>query len=447
MSEHEQPPESLQEVRGSIDLLFRRRAGQLSATLTRILGIENLDLVDDVVQDAFVQALRKWPYSGVPDNPTAWVLRVAKNRAVDILRRQGRWREKRDELERSILPSVNAGQVFFSDELDDDRLRMMFACCHPVLSRDAQVALTLKTVGGFSVDEIARAFLKTKRTIAQRLVRAKRTLRDKEIQLAIPVSGELPEHIDSVLEVLYLMFNEGYSASAGDDLVRADLCDEAIRLTELVAMHPVIGRPRVHALAALFLFQAARLPARVDADGELLLLDQQDRSLWDRVLLRRALEHFRLAARGKHVSEYHLQAEIASFHALAESFETTNWAAILNRYDQLLALDASPVVALNRVVALTKVDGAEAGMNALRKLRDEPTLQAYYHLFAIEGDLLSRLDRTQEAEAALSRAISLAQSEPVRRYLERRLRELETNASTSVELVDFAPLQSSTQRG
>ncbi len=420
MSKGELPRKSPQDVRGSIDLLFRRRAGQLTATLTRILGIENLDLVDDVVQDALLQALRKWPYSGVPDNPTAWVLRVAKNRAVDVLRRQGRWREKRDELERSILPSVDAGLVFFSDELDDDRLRMMFACCHPALSRDAQVALTLKTVGGFSVDEIARAFLKTKPTIAQRLVRAKRTLRDNEIQLAIPASDELPTHIDSVLEVLYLMFNEGYSTSAGDDLVRADLCDEAIRLAELVAMHPVVGGPRVHALAALFLFQAARLPARVDAEDELLLLDEQDRSLWDRMLLRRALEHFRLAARGDEITAYHLQAEIASYHALAENFETTDWVRILDRYDQLLVLDPSPVVALNRVVALTKVEGAEAGMDALRQLRDEPALQTYYHLFAIEGDLLSRLDRKEEANAALSKAIALAPNGPVRRYLERR---------------------------
>jgi RNA polymerase sigma factor (sigma-70 family) len=436
LSESEPPREPLQEIRGSIDLLFRRRAGQLTATLTRILGIENLDLVDDVVQDAFVQALRKWPYSGVPDNPTAWVLRVAKNRAIDILRRHGRWREKRDELERSILPQLDTGRVFFSDEIDDDRLRMMFACCHPALSRDAQVALTLKTVSGFGVDEIARAFLKTKPTIAQRLVRAKRTLRDNEIQLVIPTSSELPTHVDSVLEVLYLMFNEGYSTSAGEDLVRADLCDEAVQLAELVAMHPVVGGPRVHALAALFLFQAARLPARVDAEGELLLLNKQDRSLWDRMILRRALEHFRLAARGDHITAYHLQAEIASYHALAENFETTDWVRILDRYDQLLVLDPSPVVALNRIVALTKVNGAEAGMNALRELRDEPALQTYYHLFAIEGDLLSQLDRRREANAALSKAISLAPSEPVRRYLERRLSE-----------VDFASLQSSTNRG
>jgi RNA polymerase sigma-70 factor (ECF subfamily) len=436
------------EVKGSLDLLFRRRAGQLAATLTRILGIENLDLVDDVVQDAFVQALKKWPYTGVPENPGGWVIQVAKNRAVDILRRQGRWREKRDELKHSILPRLDAGRVFFSDELDDDQLRMMFACCHPALSRDAQVALTLKAVGGFSVNEIARAFLTRKPTIAQRLVRAKRTLRDKQVSLEMPATEELPAHIDSVLEVLYLMFNEGYSASAGDDLVRADLCDEAVRLVELVAMHPVVGGPRVHALAALFLFQAARLPTRVDGDGELLLLDQQDRSLWDRALLRRALKHFRLAARGEQVSAYHLQAEIASYHALAESFDATDWAEILRRYDQLLQLDPSPVVALNRVVALTKVEGPDAGLQALDALREEPALQTYYHLFAIEGDLHSRLGRKREAKAALSKAIPLARSQPVRRYLERRVRNLETeDTAASFELVDLAPFQSSTNRG
>ena len=437
------------EIQGSLDLLFRRRAGQLTATLTRILGIENLNLVDDVVQDAFVQALRRWPYTGIPKNPSGWVLQVAKNRAVDILRRQGRWREKRDELERSILPQLDAGHVFFSDELGDDQLRMMFACCHPALSANAQVALTLKAVGGFSVNEIARAFLTVKSTIAQRLVRAKRTLRSKRIHLAIPASETLQARIDAVLEVLYLLFNEGYSASAGGDLVRADLCGEAVRLVELVALHPVVGGPRVHALAALFLFQAARLPARVDGDGELLLLDQQNRSLWDRALLRRALQHFRLAARGGKLSAYHLQAEIASYHTLAESFEATDWAAILRCYDHLLELDPSPVVALNRVVALTRVEGADSGLQALGEIRDEPALQRYHHLFAIEGDLLSRLGRTNDAKAALSRAISLVPDGPARRYLERRVRGLETKRTpySDFELIETAPLQTSTRGG
>ncbi len=411
-------------VRNSLDLLFRRRAGQLAATLTRVLGIENLDLVDDLVQDAFVQALKKWPYAGMPDNPGAWVLAVAKNRAVDVLRRQGRWREKRDELERSILPALETGRVFFSTELDDDQLRLMFACCHPALSRDAQVALTLKTVGGFGVDEIARAFLTAKATVAQRLVRAKRALRDRRIELAIPAADALPARLDPVLEVLYLLFNEGYAATAGDELVRADLCDEAVRLAEMVAAHPVVGSPRVHALVALFLFQAARIPARRDDAGDQLLLAEQDRSRWDRAGLRRALAHLKLAARGDELSAYHLEAEIASCHALAASFETTDWRRILDCYDRLLALSPSPVVALNRVVALAKVEGPDAGLRALDALREEPALQRYGPRYAIEGDLLCRLGRTAEAKHVLNRAASLDASEPVRRYLERRVQSL-----------------------
>ncbi len=407
-------------VYGSVDLLFRQRAGQLAATLTRILGLKHLDRVDDLVQDAFVQALKKWPYSGVPDNPAGWVLRVAKNRAVDELRRQGRWREKRDELERSILPAAEAGRAFFSTELTDDQLRMTFACCHPALPRDAQVALTLKTVGGFSVDEIARAFLATRATIAQRLVRAKRALKDARVELKIPAADALPGHLDAVLEVLYLTFNEGHGASAGDALVRGELCEEAIRLVELIAAHPVVGGPKVHALAALFLFQAARLPARVDAGGEQVLLAEQDRSRFDRALLRRALEHFRLAAHGDRVTSYHLEAEIASCHALAESYEATDWVRILDCYDRLLELAPSPVVALNRVVAVARVAGDEAGREALAAIGQDPALERYGPRYAIEAELLERAGRTRQAAAAWSRALALTTSEPVRRYLQRR---------------------------
>ncbi len=426
MTQHEKAPSA---VRNSLDLLFRRRAGQLAATLARVLGVENLDLVEDLVQDAFVQALKKWPYAGVPDNPGAWVLAVAKNRAVDILRRQGRWREKRNELERSILPALDAGRVYFSTELDDDQLRLMFACCHPALPRDAQVALTLKTVGGFSVEEIARAFLTGRATVAQRLVRAKRSLRDRRIELAIPAAEALPPRLDAVLEVLYLLFNEGYAATAGDELVRIDLCEEAMRLAELVAAHPLVGGPRVNALAALFLFQAARLPARKDADGEQLLLEEQDRSSWDRSLLRRGLEHLRLAARGETLSAYHLEAEIASCHALADSFEDTDWNKILACYDRLLELTPAPVVALNRVVALAKVEGPDAGLRALSSLSGERALRHYGPRYAIEGDLLLQLGRATEARAVLDKAASLAASEPVRRYLERRARHLETEST------------------
>ncbi len=412
-----------QEVRAVADLLFRRRAGQLTATLVRVLGVQHLDLVEDVVQDAFVQALRKWPISGLPENPAGWILAVAKNRAMDLLRRQGRWAEKRDELERSILPepaSAQAPSVYFSEEIEDDELRLIFAMCHPALSVDAQVALTLKTVGGFGTTEIARAFLTGKSTVAQRLVRAKRALRDGLITLEIPGANEMPERLDAVFEVLYLMFNEGYSATTGADLVRADLCNEAIRLAELLAASSQVGGPKSHALAALFLFQAARLPARIARGGDLLPLDAQDRSRWNRHLIRRALEHHRRSAAGNEVSAYHLQAEIASCHTLASRFEDTEWGRILHCYDQLSELDASPVVALNRVVAVAHVRGAEAGLRALYPLKEEESLQSYHALFAVEAELLWRVGRTSEARCAVTAAVALAQSVPVRTYLERR---------------------------
>ncbi len=373
----------------------------------------------------FVQALRRWPSSGVPDNAGAWVLRVAKNRAIDVLRRQGRWGEKRDELERSILPEPaddGTRRVFFSNEVEDDELRMIFAMCHPSIPRDAQIALTLKTVGGFGVNEIARAFLTSKPTIAQRLVRAKRTLREKRISLGMPEVSALPARLNAVLEVLYLMFNEGHSAAAGEDLVRADLCAEAIRLAELLAAHKTVGEPRIDALAALFLFQAARLPARTAA-GELVPLERQDRSLWDRRVIRRALAYHQRSARGESVTSYHLQAEIASCHTLAPSYERTDWPRILGCYDDLLALDPSPVIALNRVVPLAEVEGPAVGLETLQSLKEERSLDSYYPLFAIEAELLARLGRSREAHQAASTAISLVQSMPVRLYLERRARD------------------------
>lgn len=413
------------DVDATLDLLFRRRSGQLTATLTRILGIDQLDLVEDVVQDAFLQALRLWPSSGVPVNPGAWVLRVAKNRAIDVLRRQRRWRGKRAELERSILPEPSGGgshRVFFSDEVEDDELRLIFAMCHPAIPRDAQIALTLKTVGGFGVSEIARAFLTSNSTIAQRLVRAKRTLREKKVPLEMPAKASLPARLSAVLGVLYLMFNEGHSAASGEDLVRAELCDEAIRLVALLAAHPTVGEPRVDALVALFLFQASHIPARTGA-GKLVPLEQQDRSLWDRRVIRRALAYHLRSARGESVTSYHLQAEIASIHTLAPSYERTDWPRILACYDALLELDPSPVIALNRIVALAEVNGPAVGLESLESIKQERSLDSYYHLFAIEAELLARLGRPREAHRAASTAASFSQSHPVRRHLELRARD------------------------
>lgn len=413
------------ETRAAADLLFRRRSAQLTATLSRVFGIEHLDLIEDVVQDAFVKALRRWPTMGVPDDPGAWILAVARNRAVDLLRRRGLQRGKREELMRSILPDRpdRAPPVYFTEEIADDELRLILAMCHPSLSRDARVALTLKCAGGFATEEIARAFLTSVPTVAQRLVRAKRALREGRITLEIPSTEDLPPRLDSVLEVLYLLFNEGYSATSAEDLVRAELCGEAIRLVETLAAHPAVRGPRIHALAALFLFQAARLPGRTDRGGDLLPLERQDRSRWDRRLLRRALEHHRLSARGEELSPYHLQAEIASCHALAPDFDATDWPRILDAYDALRRLDPSPIVELNRAVALAYVEGPDTALRALAPVLDDPSLGGYDHLYAVEAELLARAGRHADAERAIGRAIDLTGSRTRRAYFEERARE------------------------
>ena len=413
------------ELHDEVGLLFRRRAGQLSATLARILGLSRIDLVEDVVHDAFVRALRTWPHTGMPDNPTAWILRVARNRALDLLRREGRWQNREAELERSILPGPatdDGPPAYFAPEVEDDQLRLMFACCDPLLSLDAQIALTLKVVGAFSVAEIARAFYAPPPTVAQRIVRAKRALRDRGATLEIPSGPELSRRRDSVLEVLYLMFNEGYVAYEGEDLVRDELCAEAIRLVELVAAHPVLGAPSVHALAALFFFHAARAPGRVDPAGALVPLERQDRGAWDQRMLGRGLEHLQRAGRGEVLTPYHLQAEIAACHALAPSFAETDWAQILECYDALLPLDPSPVVALNRVVAVAEVHGAEVALQRLSDVAADGRLEQGEGRWAIEGDLLERLGRYEDAAAAFRTGAEVTRSGPVRRHLEERAR-------------------------
>jgi RNA polymerase sigma factor (sigma-70 family) len=415
------------EVHASVDHLFRRRAGQMVASLTRAFGLEHLQTVEDAVQDALVQALRLWPYRGMPEDPGAWLVTVARNRVLDRLRRRGTWRGKIPEIEQTVRALGSAGastEPHFSDELDDDQLRLTFACCHPSIPRAGQIALTLKTVGGFSTAEIARAFLAREAAIAQRLVRAKRKLRDGEVALKVPPPRELPERLDSVLEVVYLLFNEGYSALEGEAAVRTDLCHEALRLIALLAEHPLTRAPRVHALAALLHFQGSRLATRTDARGELLLLEDQDRSRWDPRLIARGLEHLRASAEGSEVSTFHLEAEIASCHALAPSFAETDWARIVECYDRLLARNPSPVVSLNRAIALRHVEGPIVALREILDLEAEPALADYFPYWAARAELL-RLDgsRQQAATEAYRKALEHSASAPVRRFLMRRLNE------------------------
>jgi len=416
--------------------LFRHSAGQMVATLTRMLGPRNLSLAEEVVQDALVRAIETWPHRGVPENPRGWLMQVARNRALDCLRREASRARQAGVLAAEpvnvpapmdpMAPTTPMAPGTPANPLDpeatgaDDTLVMILMCCHPALAREAQVALTLKTVGGFSVDEIARAFLLRPATVAQRLVRAKRLLRERRIAFALPARG-LGARIGSALETLYLMFNEGYAATAGDDLVRSDLCGEAVRLAAILADHPATSLPEVHALLALMLFQASRLPARCDAEGALVLLADQDRRRWDRALIGRALGHLERCAAGERATAYHLEAGIAACHAMAPSYAATDWAQILALYGDRLALAPSPVVVLNRAVALSMVQGPRAGIAALAEVADDPRLRGYYLLPATLADLWLRCGDRQTAAAHYRRALELPCSEPERRFLLRQL--------------------------
>ena len=408
-----------------VDHLFRRQSARIVAALTRAFGARELDLIEDAVQDALLSALRLWPYRGVPERPEAWLMTVARNRALDVLRRRGSWRERAELVGLDLRSrSGGAAQEPERDRPADDELTMVLLCCHPALTRDAQVALTLKSVAGFGVAEIARAFLAAEATIAQRLVRAKKRLREIDPPFSVPEPGELVQRLDVVLEVLYLVFNEGYAAYQGDDLVRRDLCLEAIRLVDLLTADPRTSTPEASALAALFCFQAARLPARVDGEGEPLSYAEQDARRWDAELARRGLRHLDRSARGVRLTAYHLLAEIASCYTLVPTTSEVDWPRVVALYDELLAISASPVTATNRAIALAEVEGVERGLAELDRLEDEPRLQKYppYHL--ARGELAARAGRTDRARRDLQRAWELSRSEPVRRRLARRLREI-----------------------
>jgi RNA polymerase sigma-70 factor (ECF subfamily) len=404
-----------------VDHLFRHQAGQMVAWLTRIFGPAHLELAEEVVQDALLKALQQWPFSGIPENPAGWLFAVARNRALDVLRRNTSFHDRAA----AIAIELNSHNTLFSDipeAVKDDELRMVFMCCHPELPRDGQVALSLKTVGGFSTAEIARAFLTSESTIAQRIVRAKRTLRDGQIPFELPHASALSARLEPVLEVIYLMFNEGYAAHTGETLVRQDLCREAIRLGRLVAGSPLAGRPSAHALVALMALHAARIPARISESGEMVLLEDQDRSLWDARLLALGFAHLERSISGRDRTAYHVQAAIATIHAAAPSYERTDWPAMLALYDDLLALSPSPIVELNRAVVLARVKGTDAALQAIARLEGEPALADYYLLPSVKGALLNEIGDAAGAALAFGEALKRRCSEPEKRFLLRRLR-------------------------
>jgi RNA polymerase sigma-70 factor (ECF subfamily) len=411
-----------------VEDLFRRQAGQMVATLTRVLGAPHLALAEETVQDALVAALQRWPYRGVPDEPAAWLFQVARNRALDRLRHERVRADKATDVERArVVSELPEPEALLSSELPplpDDQLGMMFMTCHPALAPESRVALTLKMVGGFSVGEIARALLAQDSAIAQRLVRAKRVLRDERVAFGPPGREDLAERLDSVLEVVYLIFTEGYAATSGDVLVREEISEEAIRLATLLARHAETGVPRSWALVSLLLLHAARFPARVSADGELFLLREQDRTRWDRGLIAAGMRALERASDGPDVSRYHLEAGIAACHAAAASWESTDWRRILELYDALLAATASPVVALNRAIALSRVEGPCAAIAALASIEGHPALARYHLRPAVLAELWREADDRDRAEACYREALRLAGPTPERRFLIARLEAL-----------------------
>ncbi len=408
-----------------VDHLFRKQAGQMVATLTRALGSRHLSLAEDAVQDALITAMRQWPFRGVPENPEAWLFQVARNRALDRLRHGRMAAGKEPALARESLTvdPPNAAPSLRGElpPVDDDQLGLLFLICHPSLPPDARVALALKLVGGFSVGEIARAFLAQEAAIAQRLVRAKRSLRDAQISFGMPEPADLPDRLDSVLGALYLIFNEGYAATSGDQMIRDDVAAEAIRLARMIAMHPAIAAPRAWALVALMLLHAARFPARVDSDGTLFLLRDQDRGKWDQAMIVEGLRALDRAASGDRVTAFHLEAGIAACHAAAVSWESTDWSQIVALYDDLLALTGSPVVAMNRAVAVSRLEGARSGLAALDAIEHRSALDRHPLLPAIQAELWREAGDTGRAVACYRAALGLARSVPEQRWLTSRL--------------------------
>jgi RNA polymerase sigma-70 factor, ECF subfamily len=428
MSERVMPERSTEQIRELLDSLYRVDSGRILATLIRLLG--DFDLAEEAMHEAFAAALTLWPTSGVPGNPRPWLISTARFKAIDTLRRRARFDASQDELVRYLeaqSSSAEGSNKNEDDSLEDDRLRLIFTCCHPALPPEARVGLTLREVCGLTTEEIAKAFLTTPRTLAQRIVRAKAKIRETPIPYEVPTPEELPERLGAVLHVIYLVFNEGYSAAAGAEVTRAELTGEAIRLCRLLAeLQP---EPEVTGLLALMLLQESRHAARTSPTGELILLENQDRSLWNKEQIAEGVALLEKALKSRRFGPYTLQAAIAAVHAEAESVAATHWRQIVALYDQLLRIQPSPVVQLNRAVAIAMCDGPEAGLAQIDAVLGHSSgkqgeLANYYLAHSARADMYRRLGRTAEARAAYEKALALTQQEPERQFLARRLEEL-----------------------
>jgi len=433
MSQRVMSQSSTEQIRELLDSLYRVESGRILATLIRLLG--DFDLAEEAMHEAFAAALSLWPTSGVPGNPRPWLISTARFKAIDTLRRRARFDASQGELVRHLEAqgsSAASSNESEDDSLEDDRLRLIFTCCHPSLAPEARVALTLREVCGLTTEEIAKAFLTTPRTLAQRIVRAKARIREDRIPYEVPTPQELPERLDAVLQVIYLVFNEGYSAAAGAEVTRADLTGEAIRLGRLLTElrpEPEVMEPDIMGLLALMLLQESRRAARTSPTGELILLENQDRALWNKEQIAEGVALLEKALKSRRFGPYTLQAAIAAVHAEAESVAATDWRQIVVLYDQLVRIQPSPVVQLNRAVAIAMRDGPEAGLAHVDAVLErcsgkQGDLANYYLAHSARADMYRRLGRTAEARASYEKALALTQQEPERQFLQERIRQL-----------------------
>lgn len=416
----ELPDEKVQQLAGH---LFRHEAGKMAAVLTRLLGFQNIELAEDIVQDALLKALNTWKYQGIPDNPSAWLYRTAKNKAIDLLRKQQVLKKIEGELahelksEWTLAPTVQ--QLFLENEIEDSQLRMIFACCHPAIPYESQIALTLKTLCGLSVNEIARGFLTTEETISKRLYRAKEKIRSEKIELEAPSEGMLSTRLDAVLHTLYLLFNEGYNSSHAEMLLRQDLCADAIRLCMLLTQQPKTNLPKVNALLALMCFQASRLDARQADDGSIILLKNQNRTLWNQELIARGQSYLNSAASGEELTDYHLEAAIAACHALAPTFEQTDWPQILNLYQLLSTIKPGPIVDLNKAIVTGYMQSPQRGIDELNKING---LENHYLYHTALGDFYLQAEDKQRATLCYQLALPLTTSNQEKQLIEQKMR-------------------------
>jgi RNA polymerase sigma-70 factor (ECF subfamily) len=414
-----------QDLNQIITHLFRREAGKMAAVLTRLFGWQRLDLAEDIVQDTLLKAMSTWKFKGVPENPSAWLYKVAKRKAIDALRQQhiheGHHSQIKEALrsEWTLTPAVQ--QFFFENEIEDSQLRMMFACCHPAIPYESQIALTLKTLCGLSVQEIAHSFLTNEDTITKRLYRAKEKIREEKISMEAPIPARLPGRMDAVLHTLYLLFNEGYNSSHPSQLIRHDLCEEAMRLCVLLTRNTITRSGKVSALLALMCFQASREDARINPDGTIRLLKDQDRGRWDKRLIEKGRYYLEQSADDDGVSAYHIEAAIAGSHSAVDSFPETDWVRIAKLYAALEEINPSPVVQLNKAIAIGYAESATAGLYALDAIS---TLQEHHLYHAAKGDFFADLNKVSEARNSYLRAMALTSSNAEKDLLQSKLTAL-----------------------